>query len=203
MTLLVVQNVTSLVAVAVLVVATGGLGHKPAPEATPRRRPWRSRWSGAREGMPLRRWWSKSCCYPRSFSLSLGPRRRRGERGLFRGDRSLADKRPHRSAWEVEAFFDGLISRQLREGHVAGATVAVVRDGELVFAKGYGLADRERREPVVANETLFFPGSAGKPFTWTAVMQLVEEGWTSTPTSTPTSTSRSPRRIPSRSRWRT
>lgn len=77
---------------------------------------------------------------------------------------------------EVEAFFDGLISRQLREGHVAGATVAVVSDGELVFAEGYGLADRERHEPVVADETLFFPGSAGKLFTWTAVMQLVEEG---------------------------
>jgi CubicO group peptidase (beta-lactamase class C family) len=76
----------------------------------------------------------------------------------------------------VEAFFDELITKQLREEHVAGATVAVVKDGRIVFAKGYGYADRERQEPVVADETLFYPGSAGKLFTWTAVMQLVEEG---------------------------
>ena len=79
-------------------------------------------------------------------------------------------------AREVEAFFDELVPEQLREEHVAGATVSVVKDGRLVFAKGYGYADRHRREPVVADETLFYPGSAGKLFTWTAVMQMVEEG---------------------------
>jgi CubicO group peptidase (beta-lactamase class C family) len=77
---------------------------------------------------------------------------------------------------EVEEFFNELISEQLREEHLAGATVAVVKDGRLVFAGGYGYADRKEREPVVADETLFYPGSAGKLFTWTAVMQLVEEG---------------------------
>jgi CubicO group peptidase (beta-lactamase class C family) len=79
-------------------------------------------------------------------------------------------------AREVEAFFDGLIPEQLREEHLAGATVAVVKDGRTVFAKGYGYADRAKREPVVADRTLFYPGSAGKLFTWTAVMQLAEEG---------------------------
>src|SRR5918995_5957482 len=79
-------------------------------------------------------------------------------------------------AQEVEAFFDELITKLLREEHVAGATVAVVKDGRIVFAKGYGYADRERHESVFADETLFYPGSAGKLFTWTAVMQLVEEG---------------------------
>jgi CubicO group peptidase (beta-lactamase class C family) len=76
----------------------------------------------------------------------------------------------------ARAFFDGLIPGQLRDGHAAGATVAVVEDGRIVFAKGYGYADLEKREPVVAEETLFYPGSAGKLFTWTAVMQLAEEG---------------------------
>ncbi|MGB3635450.1 MAG: serine hydrolase domain-containing protein, partial [Rubrobacteraceae bacterium] len=69
-----------------------------------------------------------------------------------------------------------LIRGQLREENVAGATMSVVKDGRLVFAKGYGYADLEEREPVVADRTLFYPGSAGKLFTWTAVMQLVEEG---------------------------
>jgi CubicO group peptidase (beta-lactamase class C family) len=76
----------------------------------------------------------------------------------------------------VEEFFDELIPKQLHEGDVAGAAVAVVEDGRLVFAEGYGYADLEEREPVVAVETLFYPGSAGKLFTWTAVMQLAEEG---------------------------
>jgi CubicO group peptidase (beta-lactamase class C family) len=79
-------------------------------------------------------------------------------------------------AQEVEAFFDDLIGKQLREEHVAGATVAVVKEGQLVFAEGYGYADWEEGEPVVTDRTLFYPGSAGKLFTWTAVMQLVEEG---------------------------
>jgi CubicO group peptidase (beta-lactamase class C family) len=80
------------------------------------------------------------------------------------------------NAQEVEDFFDELISKQLREEHVVGATVAVVKDGELVLAEGYGYADREERTPVVADETLVYPGSTGKLFTWTAVMQLAEEG---------------------------
>src|SRR5215212_11684560 len=52
-------------------------------------------------------------------------------------------------AQEVEAFFDKLIPKQLEERHIPGATVAVVRDGKLLFAKGYGWADRERQVPVV------------------------------------------------------
>ena len=80
------------------------------------------------------------------------------------------------NAREMEAFFDDLISAQRRREHVAGATVSVVSDGRVVFAKGYGHADVRARRPVVADETLFFPGSAGKLFTWTAVMQLAEEG---------------------------
>src|SRR5215212_1580356 len=79
-------------------------------------------------------------------------------------------------AQEVEEFFDELIGEQLREEHVAGATVAVVKDDQPVFAKGYGYADWEQGTPVAADRTLFYPGSAGKLFTWTAVMQLVEEG---------------------------
>ena len=45
-----------------------------------------------------------------------------------------------------------------------------------IFAKGYGYADLAQRVPVQADRTLFFIGSAGKLFTWTAVMQLAETG---------------------------
>jgi CubicO group peptidase (beta-lactamase class C family) len=77
---------------------------------------------------------------------------------------------------EVEAFFDAVIPRQMEDRHVVGATVAVVKDGRVVLAKGYGYADLEQRTPVVADRTLFYIGSAGKLFTWTAVMQLAEQG---------------------------
>ena len=79
-------------------------------------------------------------------------------------------------AEELEHFLDGVMAAQLESSHIPGATVAVVKDGELFFAKGYGYADLEYREPVVADETLFRVGSVSKPFTSTAVMQLVEEG---------------------------
>lgn len=77
---------------------------------------------------------------------------------------------------ELEVFLDGVLAAQLKAHHIPGATVAVVKDGELFFAKGYGYADLENHKPVVADQTLFRPGSVSKLLTWTAVMQLIEEG---------------------------
>jgi CubicO group peptidase (beta-lactamase class C family) len=76
----------------------------------------------------------------------------------------------------LEAFLDGLIQGQLREQSIAGATVAVVAGKEVLFTKGYGWADVEVRRPVDPEETLFRIASVTKLFTFTAVMQLVEEG---------------------------
>jgi CubicO group peptidase (beta-lactamase class C family) len=77
---------------------------------------------------------------------------------------------------ELEAFLDGVMAANLRDKHVAGATVAVVKDGALFLAKGYGWSDAEKRVPVSGERTLFRIGSISKLFTWTAVMQLVEQG---------------------------
>jgi CubicO group peptidase (beta-lactamase class C family) len=77
---------------------------------------------------------------------------------------------------DVEAFLDGIVPLQLQQQDVAGATIAIVKDGKLLFAKGYGYADVKNKKPVVAEETLFRPGSVSKLFTWTAVMQLAEQG---------------------------
>ena len=47
----------------------------------------------------------------------------------------------------MEAFVDGVIAAQLESLHLPGAVIAVVADGKLYFAKGYGYADhRERSE---------------------------------------------------------
>jgi CubicO group peptidase (beta-lactamase class C family) len=77
---------------------------------------------------------------------------------------------------EVAAFLDGVIAAHMESYHIAGAVVAVVKDGKLFFAKGYGYADVDKKKPVIADKTLFRTGSTGKLFTWTAVMQLVEKG---------------------------
>jgi len=77
---------------------------------------------------------------------------------------------------ELEAFLDQLMAKDMEEHHIAGAAVAVVKDGILFFAKGYGYADLENKIPVDPEETIFRIGSAGKVFTWTAVMQLAEQG---------------------------
>ncbi len=52
----------------------------------------------------------------------------------------------------------------------------VVKDGQVLFAKGYGYSDVKSRKPVTVDATLFRPGSISKTFTWTAVMQLEEQG---------------------------
>ena len=81
-----------------------------------------------------------------------------------------------RDAAEVEAFIDGLLTVWMREKHIAGVTVSVVRDGKILFAKGYGYADVAKRTPVDPERTLFRIGSVSKLFTWTGVMQLHEQG---------------------------
>ena len=76
---------------------------------------------------------------------------------------------------DVEAFLDGLIPLQIETNDIAGATVAIVKDGQVLFVKGYGFADVKARTPVTP-ETMFRIGSVTKLFTWTAAMQLVEQG---------------------------
>ncbi len=80
------------------------------------------------------------------------------------------------TAADAEAFLDGVVPLQLAREDIAGATVAIVKDGKVLFERGYGYSDVAAKKPVVANETLFRPGSISKLFGWTAVMQLVEQG---------------------------
>ncbi len=80
------------------------------------------------------------------------------------------------TATDVEAYADGLVPAGLAQGDMAGAVVVVVKDGRILFQKGYGFADVAARKPVDPLRTLFRPGSVSKLFTWTAVMQLVGAG---------------------------
>jgi CubicO group peptidase (beta-lactamase class C family) len=77
---------------------------------------------------------------------------------------------------DLDAFISGIMQTQLERGDIAGAVVTVVKDNQVVFAKGYGYADVKARTPVTVDNTLFRIGSISKLFTWTAVMQQVEQG---------------------------
>jgi CubicO group peptidase (beta-lactamase class C family) len=80
------------------------------------------------------------------------------------------------SAADAEAWLDGYFPHALHAGDIAGALVVIVKDGQVLLEKGYGYADYEQRIPVDPKSTLFRWGSTSKLFTWTAVMQLVEQG---------------------------
>jgi CubicO group peptidase (beta-lactamase class C family) len=80
------------------------------------------------------------------------------------------------TAEDVAAFLDGAVPQQLHRENIAGAVVLVVKDGNILYKQGYGYADVAKKTPVSPSGTLFRPGSVSKLFTWTAVMQLVEQG---------------------------
>ena len=80
------------------------------------------------------------------------------------------------TAADVNAWLDGYMPYALKSGDIAGAVVVVVKDGQVLTQRGFGYSDVEKRLPVDPALTLFRPGSVSKLFTWTAVMQLVEQG---------------------------
>ena len=70
---------------------------------------------------------------------------------------------------------DDFVRAHMERHHIPGLSVAICRDGQLVKAQGYGLANVEL-DVEAKPETIFQSGSVGKQFTAMAVMLLVEEG---------------------------
>jgi CubicO group peptidase (beta-lactamase class C family) len=91
------------------------------------------------------------------------------------GHAQAADPRPSQSVPDLEASLDSLLKRRMEADHLSGVAVAVVREGEILLLRGYGVADRETGRPVDPERTLFRVASVSKPVTATAVMQLVEK----------------------------
>ena len=73
------------------------------------------------------------------------------------------------------ASYDQVITAFMRKHAIPGGAVAVVRDGRLVYARGFGYADVEHATPVQP-DALFRIASVSKPLTAVAIMTLVEEG---------------------------
>ena len=70
---------------------------------------------------------------------------------------------------------DDYVRAQMRERHIPGAAIAVIKDGKIVKAEGYGLANVELNV-LATRETVFEIGSVSKQITAAAIMLLVEEG---------------------------
>jgi CubicO group peptidase (beta-lactamase class C family) len=67
------------------------------------------------------------------------------------------------------------VKAEMQRQHIPGLSLLVVKQGKIIRAEGFGLANIELQVPVKP-ETIFQSGSVGKQFTATAIMMLVEEG---------------------------
>ena len=75
----------------------------------------------------------------------------------------------------VKMKIDGLVSAEMSRQKIPGMAVAVVKNGEVVVAKGYGFANLEHQVPVTTH-SIFQSGSVGKQFTAAAIVHLEEHG---------------------------
>ncbi len=82
---------------------------------------------------------------------------------------------PAAKARKALVGFEGIIDEALKNLKVPGVAIAVVKDAEVVFAKGFGYRDVEKKLPVTA-DTLMAIGSASKAFTTFALGVLADEG---------------------------
>jgi N-acyl-D-amino-acid deacylase len=71
--------------------------------------------------------------------------------------------------------YDRIIPSLMAKWEIPGGAVAVVKDGKLLFARGYGYADLETHQPVAA-DALFRIASVSKPITSATILKLVDEG---------------------------
>jgi CubicO group peptidase (beta-lactamase class C family) len=90
-------------------------------------------------------------------------------------DSSSVSGRHELTKADLDVWLDGYVPYALHTADIPGMVVTVVKDGKILTARGFGYADAEKRTTVDPDTTLFRPGSISKLFTWTAVMQLVEQ----------------------------
>jgi CubicO group peptidase (beta-lactamase class C family) len=75
----------------------------------------------------------------------------------------------------LSARIDAFVTAEMQRQHVPGVAIAVVKEGRVLKAQGYGFANVEHDVPVTP-ETMFQSGSLGKQFTAAGIMLLVQDG---------------------------
>ena len=94
--------------------------------------------------------------------------------GTFPFELARAEK-PAEAAKGALADFDEFVNAALQAWNVPGLAIAVVKDGEVAYMKGFGSRDVEQKLPV-SPKTLFAIGSCSKAFTTLVMGALVDEG---------------------------
>jgi CubicO group peptidase (beta-lactamase class C family) len=88
---------------------------------------------------------------------------------------TLSQVRPAPAQESTLNGFDDYVNKALKDWGVPGVAIAIVKNDQIVFAKGYGV--RKLGEPTPVDEkTLFAIGSSSKAFTAAAIAMLVDEG---------------------------
>ena len=93
---------------------------------------------------------------------------------LSRQKQTPARRHGPTDARELEQFLDKIFTEEMEKAHIPGAVFVFVKDGAVLFSKGYGFVDLERTKPVSAERTIFRIGSISKLFTAMAVVQLAD-----------------------------
>ena len=94
---------------------------------------------------------------------------------LSASPRVSADQAPPGAPATPLAGFDDYVAQSVKDWKTTGLAVAVVKDGQIVFAKGYGVRRLGSPEPI-DDRTLFAVGSTTKAMTAAAIGMLVDEG---------------------------
>ncbi|HKR64606.1 MAG TPA: serine hydrolase domain-containing protein, partial [Thermoanaerobaculia bacterium] len=84
-------------------------------------------------------------------------------------------KEPPRTKFDGK-FVDDFITAAMKRDGIPGAAFVFVKDGRIVYMKGYGVGNVETKSPVDPERTVWRIGSISKTFTATAVMQLADRG---------------------------
>ena len=90
-------------------------------------------------------------------------------------DRAPLVGAPHAPAKEELAALERLVPRLMKDGDVPGLSLAVVRDGQVVYRRGFGVRDAGTNTPV-DDDTIFEAASLSKPVFAYAVLKLVDAG---------------------------
>ena len=86
---------------------------------------------------------------------------------------------PHSSlhdAKSLERFFDSIYPKEMGKSKVPGGAISIVKNGKVIFSKGYGYSNLETKSPVIPEKTIFRIGSVTKVFTAVAILQLADQG---------------------------
>lgn len=95
---------------------------------------------------------------------------------LFLGSAAASAEQPQVAQAEFEQFLDEVIQPRLDKAVLSNVSVALVYNNKLVVSRGYGFADQAAGQKLDPTQHLIRPGSVSKLLTWTAVMQLADQG---------------------------